>query len=114
MADVDELRPLVDAEDQGAQILPAPLRLRVAPDDRFLPEVRLDLHPVVRADPFPVHAGPVFGDDALKALLLRSLEEGDAAILLVLADGDVGKVFDQLGEEAFALDQRNAPQVSPT
>ena len=79
----------MDADNQGAEILPAGTGRGKAADDDLLLKDRLDLEP--SATPHPRLIGTVaqLGDDPFQAFLLRRLEEG-----LALAR-DVVRVLEQ-------------------
>src|SRR5438093_833017 len=74
LGDVDELAVLVEAQVQGAEVGARALGRRVAADDELLPELTLDLEPVLRASR-EVQAVALLRDHALEMLLAGGGEE---------------------------------------
>src|SRR6202008_3938269 len=84
--------PLVVADDEGTELAGRALAGRPAADDQLLLGPDLDLQPRPCAPAGFVHGAPMFGDDALEALLACGLEEPEP-----LADDVIGESHSRVG-----------------
>ena len=86
MTDEDQFVSLENAQDQGAEMSPAPSRFRESRDHAFLRELGLHLQPLPAPPAHPVGALRMLGDDPFEPLFLDDLEKEDALFPDVIAE----------------------------
>src|SRR5512140_3020245 len=89
MADIDQLPPQEDAQDQGPELLSAPPRFREARDHALLRQVRFHLQPMSTSFSHPVYTLRMLGDDPLEPLFLHDPEKQDALLPDVIAEFNI-------------------------
>ena len=112
MADVNEVRPVVDAQHPCPEMSSRAARRGKPADHRLLAVVGLDFEPLHAALPLTIGTFRVFRDDAFQPVPDRRAKEIDAAILDELTDGDIWDVTENRREKLLADTQWLVAQVA--
>src|SRR6266702_6779279 len=113
MADVDQFVPIEYAQDEGAEMLSPPSRLRESRDHPLLRELRLHLQPLPAPSPRLVRALSMFGDYPLQSLFLDDMEKQDPILPYMIAESYIRGGRENFFQEVLSSEQGEAGQIMP-
>src|SRR5690349_9156465 len=105
MADIAPGLACTERQHQGAEIRAGAAGRGEAGDDDFLTPRSLDFEPVAGARAREVLAAATFGHDALETAIERLLEEAQAVLGQVPAEGEQRVSWQESAQARFALQQ---------
>ena len=111
MPDTNKLVPLVDAEDQGAEMLSPAARGGETGDHPLLGHLRLYLQPLPAAAADLVDALRLLGDDSLQPLCLGGLKKEDPILADMITKADFRGGGEDLFQHFFPPQQRETGEI---